>query len=259
MCTAALAAGLVWAAAARAETPIDIMRASHQVSRVRDSLNRSTFLLASSGGHARERKTAGWSKLQPNGRDNARLTRFLAPPDVKGTAILLIEHEDGDDEIWIWLPALRKVRRLVSSNKKDNFLGTDLSYGDVIGHRVESWEHRLTGEEEVDGAPCFVIESTPRSDRVKGDSGYARRMSWVRKDNFVAVRGEFWDEAGRPLKTTRARELRQIDVAANRWQAMLIEARNVQTGHSTTIRIDDLKVNQGIPDDRFTTRALERE
>src|SRR5882762_7011693 len=72
-----------------------------------------------------------------------RMTRFLEPADVKGTVSLLIEHAEKDDDIWIYLPSVKKVRRLVSSNKKDSFVGTDFSYGDVIGHKVKEWDHNF--------------------------------------------------------------------------------------------------------------------
>jgi uncharacterized protein len=258
---AVLLPSLLLALPAAAEGPdaVEVMRANYQVSRTQDSISRATYTLVSSGGQKRERKTLSYSKLLPNGQDNMRLTRFLSPADVKGTGILLVEHSGADDDMWIWLPALRKVRRLVSSNKRDSFLGTDLSYGDVIGHRVEDWTHRIVGEEAVDGAPCHVVESLPRSEAVQSHSGYSKRKSWIRKDNAVAVRGEFWDEAGRPVKRTRGSEIRQTDAAANKWQAMSIVAENAQNGHSTHIHVDELQVNQRISDETFTTRALERE
>ena len=72
---------------------------------------------------------------------------------------LLVEQSVKDDDIWLYLPSMKKVRRLVSSNKRDSFVGTDFSYGDVIGHKVQDWEHSIVGEEAVDGFECFIIES----------------------------------------------------------------------------------------------------
>jgi outer membrane lipoprotein-sorting protein len=178
---------------------------------------------------------------------------------VKGTAILTIEHADQDDDIWVYLPALKKVRRLVAANKKDSFAGTDFSYGDVIGHKVEEWEHRLLGEEEVDGQPCYVIESLPRDETVKSNSGYARHHSWVRKDNFVTIKEEFWDEAGQPLKAFRGLAVRLVDPDRGKWRPMRLEATNLQTDHHTVIQFDDFQVNQHPADEFFTPRSLERE
>lgn len=248
-------------AAARASDPsvTEIMDRNFAVTKVVDSLSRATFTLVNKNGQERVRKTFTATKLQPNGVDNMQMVRFLAPPDVKGTAILLIEHSDRDDDIWVYLPGLKKVRRLVASNKKDSFAGTDFSYGDVIGHRVREWEHRLVGAEAVDGHLCDVIESQPRSEDVKASSGYARRRSWIRKDNFVMVKGEYWDQAGQPLKTITAAELQLVDPARRKWQPMRLETVNSQTGHRTVIRYDEFKANQQVKEEVFTTRYLERE
>jgi outer membrane lipoprotein-sorting protein len=188
-----------------------------------------------------------------------RMTRFLSPPDVKGTVTLLIENGDKDDDIWVYLPALKKVRRLVSSNKKDSFVGTDFSYGDVIGHKVEEWNHTLLKEEEADGHSCYVIESTPKSDAIKESSGYVKRVGWIRKDNFVTIKGEFWDQGGQPLKTVKASDVQLVDKERGRWQPMRLEATNTQTGHKTVIQFEGFTVKPDIEDEFFTTRYMEQE
>ena len=247
-------------APARAQpSAAEIMDRNFSVTKVLDSVSEASFTLISKTGQERVRKTAAVTKLQANGVDNMQLIRFLSPPDVRGTAILLIEHSDRDDDIWVYLPALKKVRRLVSSNKRDSFAGTDFSYGDVIGHKVGEWEHRLVGEEPVDGQACYVVESAPRIEAVKASAGYARRRSWIRKDNFVMAKGEYWDQAGQPLKTIRAGSVQLVDPGRQKWQAMRLEALNSQTGHRTVIQYDTFKANQQVRDDLFTTRHLERE
>ena len=215
-------------------------------------------LINKSGGE-RVRRTLAISKLKPNGIDNMRMVRFLAPPDVKGTAILTIENSDGDDDIWVHLPALRKVRRLVASNKRDSYAGTDFSYGDIIGHRVDEWTHRLLREESLDDQPCYVIESLPAGEAVRAATGYSKHLWWIRKDNFVAIREEFWDKAGQPLKFFRAFDIQLVDAARGKWQAMRLEASNLSTGHRTTIRLENFKTNQQLRDELFTARYLERE
>ncbi|MFN0318093.1 MAG: outer membrane lipoprotein-sorting protein [Burkholderiales bacterium] len=236
----------------------EIMEKNFVVSKVLDSVSDATFTLANKAGQERVRKTFGTTKLQGNGIDNMRMTRFLSPPDVKGTVSLLIEHAASEDDIWIYLPALKKVRRLVASNKKDSFVGTDFSYGDIIGHKVEEWDHKLLREEQLDGQWCYVIESLPKTAAVKTNTGYSKRVGWIRKDNFVAVKGEFWDEAGKPLKTATFTDVRHVDPARNRWQPMVLRVGNLQTGHRTTIQLENFKVNQQVKDEFFTTRYMER-
>ncbi len=252
----ALYAGKTWAVE---PAVIEIMQKNFVVSKVADSVSDATFILINKSGQERVRQTFGTTKLQANGIDNMRMTRFLSPADIKDTVSLLIEHADKDDDIWIYLPALKKVRRMVASNKKDSFVGTDFSYGDVIGHKVGEWNHQLLGEEVVDGKPCYVIKSLPKNEDITSGSGYSKRKSWVRKDNFMSVKGEFWDESGQLLKTSTFTDIRQVDPGRDKWQAMRLETDNVQTGHRTVIQYGDFKVNQKVKDDFFTTRYMEKE
>jgi outer membrane lipoprotein-sorting protein len=159
----------------------------------------------------------------------------------------------------IYLPALKKVRRLVSSNKKDSFVGTDFSNGDVIGYKVSEWNHKLLKEEVLDGQACYVIESTPKTEEIKNNSGYSKRIGWLRKDNLMSVKSEFFDEAGEMLKTMTFNDVQLVDAKRGKWQAMRLEANNLQTGHRTIIKFENFKVNQQVKDEFFTTRYMEKE
>ncbi len=258
-----LRAGLIVAltlpAAAWALTAVEIMDKNFVVGKYADSTSETTMTLTNKSGQQRVRKTFGTSKLDANGIDNKRMTRFLEPTDVKGTVSLLVEHSDKDDDIWIYLPSVKKVRRLISSNKKDSFVGTDFSYGDVIGHKVKEWNHTIVKEEEVDGKPCYVIESTPKDATVKTNTGYSKRIGWIQKDNFVTVKAVSYDEAGELLKEAKYSHWKEVDTVKHKWQAGILEAKNLQTGHSTVIAIDQFKVNNGVKDDFFTTRYMEQQ
>ena len=252
--------GLLPGTARGAELTADeIMKKNFVSTKVLDSVSDATFTLINKNGQTRVRKTFGTTKLQSNGVDNMRMVRFLSPPDVKGTVTLLIEHSDKDDDIWVYLPALKKVRRLVSSNKKDSFVGTDFSYEDVIGQKVEDWNHRLLKEEEINGQTCYVIESLPKNETVKSNSGYSKRTTWIRKDNFVMLKGEVLDQALQPLKTFSFTDVQLVDPERGKWQQMRLEAANTQNGHRTVIQFENFKANQNIKDDFFTTRYMERE
>lgn len=243
-----------------AETDLtQIMQKNFVVSKVYDSMADATFTLINKTGQERVRKTFGTTKLEENGIDNMRMTRFLSPPDVKGTVSLLIEHAEKDDDIWIYLPALKKVRRLVSNNKKDSFVGTDFSYADVIGYKVGEWNYKLLKEELIEGQPCYVIEALPKSDAIKTSNGYSKRIGWLRKDNLMTVKMDFWDETGQLLKTSTYTDIQLVDKARGKWQAMRLEASNVQTGHRTVIKFDNFKANQQVKDEFFTTRYMEKE
>ncbi|HUO37542.1 MAG TPA: outer membrane lipoprotein-sorting protein, partial [Mycobacterium sp.] len=245
-------------AAAQNPSPDAIMQRNFVVSKVKDSKADATFTLISTDGQRRVRRTETWTKLEPDGIHNSRLVRFLSPPDVRGTATLTIEHASTDDDIWIYLPALKRVRRLLAENKKDSYVGTDFSYGDIIGFRVEDWTHKLVRQEKVGGVDCFVVESTPVSPAVLASNGYARRLEWIRIDNFVTVRAEFFDSQGRLWKRFSDSDLREVDPVNHRWQPMHLEVEDVQTGHRTQIDFENFVANQGLSDDLFSPRELDR-
>ena len=235
------------------------MAQSYQVSRLASSLSDATFKLTNAAGQERIRKTHGATKLASDGLLNRRMVRFTSPSDVRNTTSLLIENAKGEDEIWIYLPALKKSRRLASSNKKGSFFGTDLSYGDVVGHKPEAWTHRWLKAEDFEGHSTDVIESLPRQPAVAEESGYSKRVSWVSKQNRVVVKVDMFDVNGTPLKTVVSSDLRLVDAAQGKWQAMRVTARNTQTGHSTQIILDRFEANVDVADNVFSQRYLERE
>ena len=196
--------------------------------------------------------------LLARGEDEGEVV--LVRGDAKGRRqYLAIEHADGDDETWLYLPALKKVRRLSSSAKKDSFVGSDLSYSDVIGYRVNQWKHTLLGSETMRGEPCYLVESRPADSTVQEQSGYSRRVSWVNRNNFVALRSDFYDTAGKLLKVSYFSDAKLVDSAKGRWQPMHISVENVVTGHRTVIEYQSFSANRNIPDDYFTTRYMERD
>lgn len=256
----ALLGGVVFHSNARAEgavTAEQLMRSNFLVDRVAGSHSNVTTRLRNKRGQERVRESTSTTRLQDNGIDNQRTVRFFAPADVKGSSILFIEHSRADDHIWIYLPALKKVRRLVAANKKDSFAGTDFSYGDVIGHAVDDWRHTLVGEDSVAGEPCYRVESVPVTDEIKETSGYSRRLSCISKARSTTLRTEMWDTEGLKLKEVEFGDFHNVDPARGKWVAMRATARNLQTGHSTELLFADYRVDPAVSAELFTTRALE--
>lgn len=237
----------------------DIMEKNFYAGKVPHLLNESTMTLINEKGQQRVRKMRSASVLQANGIDTRLLIRFLFPGDVQGTGYLQIQHHEGDDDMWIYLPALKKVRRLVANNKKDSFVGSDFSYGDILLPVVDTYRHQLLRSEMVDGEECYVVESTPANEQIKKDFGYSKWMAWVRKSNFMEKKAEYYDASGRLLKTQMVPAVKEVDPNAHKWWALRREVINHQTGHRTTLVFDLLDAAQSVSDDFFTTRYLERE
>ena len=237
----------------------DIMEKNFFVSRIKSWKSEATMVLINDKGQTRERKSTTFSALQPNGIDSKLLVRFTKPADIQGTAFLQVEHIDGDDDQWIYLPALGKSRRLVANNKKDSFVGSDFSYGDLSLPQVDLFEHHLLGTQSVEGQDCYLIESIPKNDTTKSDLGYSRKITWLRQDNFLETKVEYYDLSNRLLKTQLVSNHKLLEPATQRWVALHREMTNEQTGHRTVFNFDSVESGIPIADDLFTTRYLERE
>jgi uncharacterized protein len=254
--TVLVGAGVAHAAEAP-QSAEELMKLDFVASKVADSTQDAVFHLINAQGQERLRETTGQTKLLAGSTDNRRIVVFNAPADIRGTKTLLIEHSGGDDDIWIYLPAMKKVRRLVANNKKDSFVGTDFSYGDVIGYGVDDWNHTLLRGEAFHGLDCEVVQSTPKSPQVADVSGYSKRVSWIDKRSYVAVKTEIYDSQGALLKRLTQEDLREIDPKDHKWQAMRLTAENTQSGHKTVIELKNFKANVGVSDAEFTPAFLE--
>lgn len=237
----------------------DIMEKNFYAGKVPHLLNESTMTLTNDKGQQRVRKMRSASVLQPNGIDTKLLIRFLFPGDVQGTGYLQIQHYETEDDMWIYLPALKKVRRLVANNKKDSFVGSDFSYGDILLPVVDTYHHQLLRSEIVDGEDTYVVEMTPATEQIKKDYGYSKWIAWIRKTNFMEKKAEYYDGSGRLLKTQLIPAVKEVDPTTHKWWAIRREVVNHQTGHRTELVFDVLDASQTIADDFFTTRYLERE
>jgi len=249
---------VVTISALKALTAEEISIKSYNTSKVSDSVSDSIFRLINASGQERVRETTGETKLIPDTQDNMRVVTFKSPSDVKGIKNLLIEHSKKEDDMWIYLPAMKKVRRLQASNKRDSFVGTDFSYGDVIGHRPEDWLHKLIKEEKIDNKDCYILESIPKNNEIAEASGYSKRVAWIEKESFVAVKVEMYDLSSQLLKKLSAQKIEKVDEKNNKWQPMILSAENVQTNHKTILEFKNFKANVGVSDDKFTTRFLEK-
>lgn len=221
------------------------------------STTEGRFVLTNKAGQSRVRETESVSELKADGVHNRRVVRFLSPADIKGTAVLTIENT-AEDDIWVYLPALKKVRRLSAANKKDAFVGTDFSYGDVLGHRVEDWNQKFVRKDVLDGKPVIVIESTPKTPEVAANSGYSKRLSWLRATDAVDLKTDYYGPDGKLLKVYVATDIRLVDTKNKRYQPMRQTMTNVVTGHSTRIEYDEYSTDIDIAETQFQPRALER-
>ncbi|PID92429.1 MAG: outer membrane lipoprotein-sorting protein [Bacteroidetes bacterium] len=217
-----------------------------------DRYSEMTMTLISKKGKERTRKIKTYSI--DIGKDNKTLMFFTYPGDVAGTGFLTWDYDQigKDDDKWLYLPAMKKTRRIsASSAKKDYFMGTDFTYDDMGSRNIDEDEHKLLKEESVDGHDCWVVESVSKDPR----DIYSKKISWIRKDCLMAVKVEYYDRQGNLHRELKVSDIKKVD---GFWTAGKLEMRNVQTKHQTVLSFDDPKYNIGLSGEAFSVTNLEK-
>ena len=177
---------------------------------------------------------------------------FQSPADVKNTSFMNWSYDnDKSDDQWIYLPALKRVKRISSDSKSDYFMGSDFTYDDLGDRKLSADNHKLLREETVNGKACYVVESISKDE----DYMYSKTITWINKSNFVGVKKEFYDEDEELLKLLTIKKVEKISgfyVITNS------EMKNVQKNHTTTMTLSDVKVNTGISSSKFSERMMTR-
>ncbi len=184
------------------------------------------------------------------GFDSKMLLITEFPPDSRGVSFLIWDYSEQNktDDLWLYLPALRMVRRISAQDQNDAFLGSDLTFGDMGQRRIDEDEHRLLKEENYLGAPAYVVESVPK----EKESIYGKKVSWISKDKWTLLKIDYYDRNQKLLKRQTI-EWQTLD-NLNVWKKT--EVTNVQNSHRTIFEVSDLKVNAGLQDGDFTERTL---
>lgn len=201
-------------------------------------------------GKTRERTILSFSK--DYSKDSKALIYFKKPADVKGTGFLSWEYDDPnkDDDRWLYLPALKKVRRISGSSKNDYFMGTDFTYDDLGNRSVDEDNHELLKQDDIDGTICWVVESKPKN---KNDM-YSKVIKWIRQDALMSVKVEFYDKQDNLLKILTISDIRKQD---GFWTAFKMEMQNIPEKHKTILEITKMHYNQGLKDNFFKVSTLE--
>lgn len=218
----------------------------------------STMTIIDDRGRERVRKIASVTKLYDNGETEKRLIRFLSPPDVKGTGLLTFDYESRDDDMWLFMPALRKTRRIVSTEKAKNFMGSEFTYADMTPPILDDFSYELVGEEDVEGIPCWKIEMIPVDDDVADENGFSKRVTFIAQQDFVIRRAVYYDLDGELQKELTVEEVREVDPENHKYRPMRMLMVNRQNGRQSILNVDEIQFNPDVKDEFFTTRYLER-
>lgn len=186
---------------------------------------------------------------------------FRSPSDVAGTSYMSWDWADEarEDDTWLYLPALKKIRRVAASDESGSFMGSDFSYADINGLELNDFSYELLKEsEEVDGKDCWVIRSTPKHEQAIDETGYTGATSWVRKDAFMIVKGIIDVKKGKRVKYFSVKDIEQIDGIWTAHTLQMVTTRKEEKEHASVLKIKDVVYNKGVDESMFDTAAMQR-
>ncbi len=216
------------------------------------------MVLIDSHNNRRERDIKTFRK--DKGKDTYTIMFFESPADVKGTGFLTYDYAEAgkDDDQWLYLPALRKSKRIASTDKSGSFMGSDFNYSDMTKPDLEDYDFTLLKEEEVEGQQTWLIQAVPRSDAKKDEIGYEKSQVWVREDNYVVVRAQRWVYKSSRMKFMKVNKLERIDGVWVSTEFQMVTREGQATVHATVLQFNNVRFNQKLPESLFTVRQLEK-
>ena len=210
-----------------------------------------TMSLVNSRGDERVRIISQF--LKDFGDLEKKIMFFVSPADVYNTSFMNWSYDEvgKDDDQWIYLPALKRVKRISSDSKSDYFMGSDFTYDDLGDRHPSADVHKLLREEEIDGEMCYVVESNPKEEEYI----YSKTITWIMKDNWIGKKKEFYDEDDELLKTLTVKESVTFDEVII---ITLSQMHNVQSDHKTIMKLENVEIDTGVADNKFTERMMKR-
>ena len=190
--------------------------------------------------------------LEVDGDGDKLLVIFDRPADVQNTAFLTFTHEEGPDDQWIYLPALKRVKRIASNNKSGPFMGSEFAYEDLSSQEVGKYTYRWLRDETADGVDLHVIERYP----VDENSGYTRQVVWIDQNEYRTWKVDFYDRRGDLLKTLRYMGYQEY--VDEYWRPDVMHMVNHQTGKSTSLEWAEYEFGTGQSDRDFNRNSLSR-
>ena len=214
---------------------------------------RSTMTMVLTNQHGQEsRRSIRNTTLEVESDGDKSLVVFDEPADVKGTAFLSFTHATEPDEQWLYLPALKRVKRISSGNKSGPFMGSEFAYEDISSVEVEKYTYKWLRDEELNGRQCFVMERYPEYEK----SGYKRQIVWIDQETYRPQQIEFYDRKDALLKTLVFNGYQQY--LDEYWRADEMVMNNHQTKKKTTLTWSDYEFGQGLTDRDFDKNSLKR-
>jgi len=252
---------IIVSASALALEPREIMQKVYDRDDGNNTVMEMDMILVDNKGDQRVRSVKSWKRdAGEGGKDTETIMFFLEPADVKNTGFLTYDYDDTnkDDDQWLYLPALKKTKRIASSDKSSSFMGTDFTYADMTKRNIDNYTYTLLKEDVVEGNKVWVVESTPANDKEREETGYSKSIAFVRQDNFVVIRAISVLQTGGKVKYMEIKKLEQIDGIWVGTETTMTTKKDKTTEHQTILKSRNVQFNQTLENELFTTRRLEQ-
>ena len=235
---------------------LDIAKNINQVEEGVQQTRKLHMKMVDRRGKVRERYTLGFRKYY--GEEKRTVLFYLKPKNIKDTAFLTYDYPDNEDDQWLYLPALRKARRISASDRGDYFLGTDYTYEDIKKEgKVETRDYNFTtlAQDTIDGTLTYLVEGVPKGKKIAKELGYGKAHWWVDPSNWVVLKAKYWDTKLNELKTLNMGDVRKVDGI---WTRHTMKVANHKTGHSTEFTFSEVDYESQVKDKLFTRQAITR-
>jgi hypothetical protein len=179
------------------------------------------------------------------------ITLFLEPANIKNTRFLTVQNKDRGDDQWIYLPSLKKVKRIAAGDREGSFMGSDFSYADMSSHDLDDSDYKVLTKEKINGKECWVVESIPKPE---SDSLYGKVITWVDMESYVTLKVDFYGKD----KNTKIKELTMDNIQKidGYWSPQITKMTTLKTGHSTLLEYKQIKYDIPLKDGFFSVNFL---
>lgn len=240
---------------AQSLTGDDIIQKNQRAIKPIDEEADLTLVLVNKNGRTNSRSVKRYFITDQITDKRTTLIEFFAPADVKGTRYLSLENESRESDNFLYLPDMKKHRRISASDDSEYFMGSDYTYEDIL-ENTDGCNYRYTKDTIVNNINCYVVESTPTTPEKIKSSGYSKRIFCIDQKTFLMLKIFFYDKEGVLSKIGDAEEIKQVD-NSDQWRVHKITMTNLKTSHKTHLIYKNYKINQGLNPDIFSLRYLD--
>ncbi len=212
----------------------------------------STLTIADNKGNIRVRQIT--NSTRKFGETTKTLIRFISPAEVKGTAMLVYDYNDSPDDMWIFMPALRKTRRIVSSEKGQSFMGSEFSNADMARPNLDDYSYRILGTERLGDKTCWKIESVCASEDIADENGFTRKIAWIDQASNLTYKVEYYDAGNQLFKVMRLDDYKKQ--SNGRYFSFKMEAENIENGRKSVLTVNQFNAASPLEESSFSITSL---